>query len=52
MVDFILDYFVMKYPTPLVSVCFGSVIPTFCSISVVFIIIIFVVERYLNNYLY
>ena len=44
MVDFILDYFVMKYPTTLVSVVFDSVIPTFCSISVVFIII-FVVGK-------
>ena len=28
----ILDYLVMKCPTPLVSVLFGSLIPTFCLI--------------------
>ena len=30
----LLDYLIMKYPTPLVSVHFDSVIPTFCSILV------------------
>ena len=30
-----IDYLVMKYPTPLVSVLFCSIIPTFCSIFVI-----------------
>ena len=29
------DYLVMKHPTPLVSVPFCSLIPTFCSIFVI-----------------
>ena len=31
----LLDYLIMKYPTPLVSVLFGSLIPFFCSIFVI-----------------
>ena len=37
MVD-LLDYLVLKYPTPIVCLIFGSVIPTFCSFFVVFLL--------------
>ena len=33
------DYLEMKYPAPLVSIIFGSVIRTFCSILHLYIII-------------
>ena len=37
----LLDYLIMKYPTPFVSVLLGNVIPTFCSsFVIVFILVI------------
>ena len=33
----LLDYLIMKYPTPLLFVLFGSSIPTFCSILLLFL---------------
>ena len=38
----LLDDLIMKYPTPLVSVLFGSIIPTFCLVFV----IVFILEIY------
>ena len=40
MVD-ILDYLVMQYITLLVTVLFGSLIPTFCSMFVIVFILVF-----------